>query len=151
MRRAVATGAWESAANVNFVHSSSQDGHCTNLNANVVFNVRQICSGAFAASAFFPSYSRHNRELRIDCIAFGNLGPWTMTGILRHELGHTLGFRHEHTRPEAGACFENDTWRALTSYDSNSVMHDPHCNGTNRGDLVLTSLDQQGAAALYPP
>ena len=70
--------------------------------------------------------------------------------MLRHELGHTLGFRHEHTRPEAGTCFEDTSWRALTAYDSASVMHYPQCNGTQKGDLVLTSLDNQGASSLYP-
>jgi hypothetical protein len=82
--------------------------------------------------------------------SFGNISPWTLTGVLRHELGHTIGFRHEHTRPESGACFEDNNWRALTAYDSSSVMHYPQCNGTQNGDLVLTNLDKQGASALYP-
>ncbi len=82
--------------------------------------------------------------------SFGNIAPWTLQGILRHELGHTLGFRHEHTRPEAGTCFEDTAWRALTAYDASSVMHYPQCNGTQTGDLVLTDLDRQGATALYP-
>jgi hypothetical protein len=29
-------------------------------------------------------------------------------------------------------------------------MHYPQCNGTNNGDLVLTSLDKAGAKSLYP-
>lgn len=29
-------------------------------------------------------------------------------------------------------------------------MHDPQCNGTQNGDLVLTNLDKTGAGALYP-
>ena len=82
--------------------------------------------------------------------SFGNISPWTLTGVLRHELGHTLGFRHEHTRPESGTCFEDNNWRALTAYDSSSVMHYPQCNGTQNGDLVLTNLDKTGAHALYP-
>ena len=48
---------------------------------------------------------------------------------MAHELGHTLGFRHEHTRPEAGTCFEDNNWRPLTPYDSASIMHYPQCNG----------------------
>jgi hypothetical protein len=146
-----AASAWEGAARVNFVHSSGQDGNCSRNNGSVVFNVRRVCSGQFLASAFFPSSSRRNRQLSIDCTSFGNINPWTLTGILRHELGHTIGFRHEHTRPEAGGvCFEDNSWRALTTYDSSSVMHYPQCNGTNNGDLSLTSLDRQGASALYP-
>jgi hypothetical protein len=144
-----AAGAWEAAGRVNFVHDSSKDGNCTK-NTNVVFNVRQVTSSQYLARAFFPSTSRRSREVLIATSSFSNIAPWTLTGVLRHELGHTIGFRHEHTRPEAGACFENNQWRALTAYDSSSVMHYPQCNGTQNGDLVLTNLDKQGAGILYP-
>jgi len=145
-----ATGAWENVANVNFVHLSSEDANCSGQNRNVVFNVRQVAGQAYLARAFFPSSSRRAREVLIDSSSFGNISPWSLTGILRHELGHTLGFRHEHTRPEAGTCFEDNNWRALTAYDSSSVMHYPQCNGTQNGDLVLTNLDKSGAHSLYP-
>jgi serralysin len=148
---ASATSAWEgTGARVNFTHVSSLDGNCTARTSGVVFNVGSVCTGQYVARAFFPSSSRRGRNVLIDCTAFGNLGSWTLTGVLRHELGHTLGFRHEHTRPEAGTCYENSSWRALTSYDSNSVMHYPQCNGTQKGDLVLTSMDVAGARSLYP-
>ncbi len=147
---ASAAGAWEGSARVNLVHASAEDGNCNSRNKNVVFNVRQVTSGQYLARAFFPSSSRRSREILIDTSSFGNINPWTLTGVLRHELGHTLGFRHEHTRPESGTCFENTSWRALTAYDAASVMHYPHCNGTQNGDLVLTNLDKSGASALYP-
>jgi hypothetical protein len=85
----------------------------------------------------------------VDNGAFTSQTP--VEGILRHELGHTLGFRHEHTRPEAGACFEDNKWRALTSYDGYSVMHYPHCNGKGNTSLVLSNKDKEGAALLYGP
>ena len=112
-----ATGAWESAARVNFVHNVSADGNCTKNTNSVVFNVRQVCTGQYLARAFFPSTSRRGREILIDCTSFGNISPWSLNGVLRHELGHTIGFRHEHTRPESGTCFENNSWAALTTYD----------------------------------
>lgn len=145
-----AAAAWEATANVNFVHLSAQDANCTSRNTAVVFDVRQVSTTQYLARAFFPSTSRRSRELLISSSSFGNITPYTLAGVLRHELGHTIGFRHEHTRPEAATCFEDNNWRALTAYDSKSVMHYPQCNGTNTGDLVLTSLDQQGARLLYP-
>ena len=145
-----ASAAWEATASVNFVHDASQDGNCTSRNASVVFDVRQVKTVQYLARAFFPSTSRRGREILISSSSFGNIAPWTLPGVLRHELGHTIGFRHEHTRPEAGTCFEDNSWRALTAYDSSSVMHYPQCNGTQNGDLVLTSLDKTGARSLYP-
>jgi len=145
-----AASAWEGSGRVDFVHASGEDTNCTSRNANVVFDVRQAKTSQYLARAFFPSSSRRAREVLISTSSFGNISPWTLTGVLRHELGHTIGFRHEHTRPEAGTCFEDTSWRALTAYDSSSVMHYPQCNGTNRGDLVLTSLDRAGAGSLYP-
>ena len=145
-----ATAAWEAAGRVNFVHVTSADGSCNNRTSGVVFNIRQVSTTQYLARAFFPSTSRRSREILVSSSSFGNIAPWTLTGILRHELGHTIGFRHEHTRPESGTCFEDNNWRALTAYDSSSVMHYPQCNGTQNGDLVLTSADQAGARALYP-
>ncbi len=145
-----ATAAWEATARVNFIHDSAKDTACSASTTGVVFDVRQTSTTSYLARAFFPSSSRTSRNVLISTSAFGFISPYTLTGILRHELGHALGFRHEHTRPEAGTCFENTSWRALTTYDSASVMHYPQCNGTNNGDLILTTRDKSGARALYP-
>jgi hypothetical protein len=147
---ASAAGAWEAAANVNFVHVSSLDGNCNARTSGVVFDVRQVNTSQYLARAFFPSTGRRNRNVLVSVSSFGNIKPWSLTGVLRHELGHTLGFRHEHTRPDSGTCFEDNQWRALTPYDSSSVMHYPQCNGTQSGDLVLTNYDKTGAGSLYP-
>lgn len=149
---ASAAGAWEAAAGsgLDFVHASQYDAKgCNSRNNNVVFNVRLVTTNQYLARAFFPSTSRRGREVLISASSYGNISPWTLTGVLRHELGHTIGLRHEHTRPEAGTCFEDNNWIVLTAYDSDSVMHYPQCNGTQDGDLVLTNSDKAGAAALY--
>lgn len=148
---ASATGAWSAAANVKYVHLTSQDGNCTARNKSVVFDVNPVdVRGTYLARAFFPNTARNSRNIKIDKTAFTQSGDPTLTGILRHELGHTLGFRHEHTRPEAGTCFEDNNWRPLTTYDSSSVMHYPQCNGTGDWSLTLTSRDAAGAASVYP-
>jgi len=149
-----AAAAWEDHTWTKFHHLVAEDALCSVLNSNsVVFEVRP---GSFNddtyAVAFFPSYEPRLRNIRIANRAFGNISPITLTGLLRHELGHVLGFRHEHIRPEQPyrSCHEGSNWRALTPYDSASVMHYPHCNGSNRGDLVLTERDRAGVAMVYP-
>jgi hypothetical protein len=77
-------------------------------------------------------------RLAIDCIPI-------------HELGHTLGFRHEHTRAPDG-CFEDSSWRELTAYDPGSTMHYPWCPGGQvTSTLQPTPFDAEGAAAVHGP
>jgi hypothetical protein len=146
---ASAAAAWEAVADVDFQHLSAEDARCTASNTNVVFDVRPVSGAGYLARAFFPYQSRGTRNVLIDSSSYSVAAPLTLLGILRHELGHVLGFRHEHTRTEAGSgCYEDSTWRAVTTYDRASVMHYPHCGGTNY-DLRISALDASGAAALY--
>ncbi|MBI5548556.1 MAG: matrixin family metalloprotease [Deltaproteobacteria bacterium] len=145
-----AASAWQNVADVRFVHVAAQDASCTSSNSQVVFDVNPVnVNGQYIARAFFPAQGRSSRNVLIDNTAFTSSGSPSLTAVLRHELGHTLGFRHEHTRPEAGTCFEDSRWRPLTDYDSASVMHYPQCNGTGGWTLQLTAKDAQGAQALY--
>jgi hypothetical protein len=147
---AMASGAalWESASSkINFVHVSSADGQCTTRNKSVLFSVEPVQTSQYIARAFFPSSPDRQQNVLIDDSIWSS-GSWTPTNILGHELGHTLGFRHEHTRPESGTCFEDNNWRPLTPYDSASIMHYPQCNGSS-DDLSMTNSDRSGAVALY--
>lgn len=146
-----AAAAWEAAGRVNFTHNIAQDVLCNASNTSVAFDVSRVCGTSFYARAFFPGNARAARNVLIDCQALKNIAPLTLAGVLRHELGHVIGFRHEHTRPESGTCFEDNNWIVVTPYDAKSVMHYPHCNGTQTGDLVLTATDIAGTGAVYPP
>jgi serine protease len=149
-----ATKAWQASADVRFRHVPAQDANCDASNTNVLFDVSPVdVQGQYVARAFFPGDPRSARNLLIDNTSF-NLNPngkLTLAGILRHELGHVLGFRHEHTRPEAGQCFEDTDWTVVTNYDAFSVMHYPQCNGRGDWSLNLTKLDKNGAACVYGP
>ena len=150
MVSAMASGAaqWEAASSaIDYVYVPSQDASCNTRNNNVLFSVETVSSTQYIARAFFPSTPKRSRNVLVDDSIWTS-GSWTPSNIIAHELGHTLGFRHEHTRPEAGTCFEDNNWRPLTPYDSASIMHYPQCNGTSN-DLSMTSQDRAGAAALY--
>jgi uncharacterized protein (TIGR03382 family) len=153
--RVASVDGWEKFADVKFVYVPAQDGNCNNANPNVVFDVNPVnANGQYLMRAFFPNSPRNQRNVLIDNSAFqpGGTGNVAFANIVAHELGHALGFRHEHIRPEAnaGQCFEDNQYRGLTTYDSASVMHYPQCNGTST-NLAFTARDQQGVAALYGP
>ena len=144
---ASAAASWEAAANINFVYVPAEDGNCTSSNNNVMFDVNQ--GGAPLARAFFPSYARAQRNVLIHPDSYSS--TYSLVGILEHELGHALGFIHEHVRRSVNCTGEyTGSRRDITPYDVNSVMHYPFAScGGNQQDLSLTDYDRMGAASLY--
>jgi len=84
--------------------------------------------------------------MRVNMMAFNS--TVSLAGIMRHELGHVLGFIHEANRVVGSPCTENLTWRGVTAYDSDSVMSTLYCNVFE--DRALSTNDKAGAAAIYP-
>lgn len=159
---AFATGGWMDAADLTYTYVPGEDADCTAENDNVLFDVNPVNSGQYVARAFFPGQDRASRNILVDDMAFDiEDGPFTLGGVLSHETGHTLGFRHEHVRADIfDIPFENwlscvlegildPNYRPVTEYDSASVMHYPQCGGT--GDLTMTELDISGVRSIYGP
>ncbi len=159
---AQAAAAWEDHAHVTFRYVPEADAGCEIGTEQVIFPVLPPPSAdaPYFARAFFPHYETKERQVRINMASMDDSKQGsdelaqnlTLVGVLRHELGHVLGFRHEHTRPEANYswCFEDENYRPITEYDSKSVMHYPQCNGEGDWSLVLTETDKEGAAFFYP-
>jgi len=144
-----ATRSWSDRVGARFRYVPEQDSNCTAHNTNVVFDVNPVTASYFAR-AFFPNDARAQRNLLITGAAFTTTaGGRDFQGILRHELGHALGFRHEHIWSATCAGETTSDARLLTEYDVNSVMHYPQCRPVNAGGYRQTETDYQGAVSLY--
>jgi len=115
--------------------------------APVTFRVRfEPDQYAYLAIAFFANDAPFKRTVSVTPGFFTT--SFNQTGILRHEIGHILGYRHEHNRALTGCYFEDDRWVALTDYDHKSVMH-YFCGGGGTRALTLSSSDIAGHRELY--
>jgi len=166
--------AWERVANVNFVHlrdfddpstNSPTGGSCQPGKNGVLFRVRMDvangcegpCKGmtnTTPATELGPEWASPEnpdglaRELLMSASALASNNEAQITA--RHELGHVLGFGHEHERnafPECPA-ITND-WRELTPADPKSVMGYDWCEGVQKNQPRLSAYDRLGAFFRY--
>jgi hypothetical protein len=146
----LATEAWENMCGVQFEYVADLDSSTSMRPSGVLFPVRYISAGgAFIAASFFPNDPPSRRRLLIDPSYFST--SFDHVGVLQHELGHVIGFRHEHIRSGAPPiCPDEDTTGTfnLTDYDPQSVMH-YFCGGLGSKRLEITELDRIGAQRLY--
>jgi hypothetical protein len=146
----IATRSWSDLVGVRYQYLPAEDGECDEANNDVVFHV--VPWPGSTSYGFFPSEPRVNRSLRVADGAFTTTsGGRDLQGIIRHELGHTLGFRHEHIWLNDEGCTLETTEgaRLVNSYDVDSVMHYPQCRPSQTGGYRQTTLDYAGAISLY--
>jgi hypothetical protein len=174
---AAGTSAWEAAADVHFRHVEAEDASCNRFNTNVEFAVLPTSNFLYAACAVnrllwdggprcFVSINPVVGVLQINYARIPGAAPddgLTPRGVLQHELGHILGFRHEHPwAPDGGGCTEQRSMpqtdlgvRRLTDeydadgWDRDSVMQYPGCAGEAGRDFTLSELDGTGARVAY--
>lgn len=145
-----ATASWMAACpscGVNFVHRAEYD---TKPDINKVFIVKyKPGEKEFTAMAFFPYDELSLRYVWI-APSFFAADPGPRTAVLKHEIGHVLGYRHEHIGGVTG-CAEDelkDHWAPVTKYDPRSIMH-YFCGGGGMFDMDLTELDKAGHIKTY--
>ena len=158
---------WERAGDVNFIHvplspeecncifpDDMQDNEdCGNHSDRARLRVRQADLGsAHPARAGYPGNT--TLELLLDSSA-DNTNE-NLYRLITHELGHVLGFMHEHLRFDNSNTLSDCSlaafpWRTVTDPDSKSIMGYGHCGGIEgvTSPDVISPLDRQGAAYVY--
>lgn len=151
---APATAAWEDTCGIKFQYRDDLDTQPGSGPAGAVFSVREFnAGGSFIAASFFPNDPPARRRVLIDPSFFQQDLGFDRVGVLRHELGHVLGFRHEHIRSGAPPVCPGEALYGvieLTEYDPRSVMH-YFCGNRGTRDLKITDLDREGAQRVYGP
>lgn len=139
---------WESICNecnLRLEHVSASD-QAPSLEEETFIVRMHDSGGSYIAAAFFPSTEKGERYLDIDPSYFAT--SFDQIGVLGHEIGHIIGYRHEHIEGIPGCYREDKNWKPLTEYDPHSRMH-YFCGGGGTMTLALTELDKKGHIKAY--
>jgi hypothetical protein len=150
---ASASSDWEGICGIEFEHVVTKDHDAGLSFGDVDFPViRQAGGGTTIAMAFFPDDSVNERLVWVFDGYFDTApGSFDPVGVMRHELGHVLGFRHEHIRPQAPNLFNPESTEhtvEISAYDPQSVMHYV-APGVGDPLLRFTEIDRTGARSVY--
>lgn len=144
-----AFSSWSAACNVAFYRAPNGKGLITIRWATKAEEARD--KGVIAA-AFFPGEA--DRSVKLYKL-FKTQGPFRLA-VLRHEIGHLLGFRHEHIwfpdNPTGEEPTEGDMGAKLvTNPDKDSIMNYLKLWSDAQARIVtnLSRLDRDGARSLY--
>lgn len=149
----------EASATAGFLNTAARDWEATcpecgiqfervDDSTKALFTVAYVEGSEPIAQAFFPSWSPSQRRLEVFDPFFSDTLIFDKVGVLRHELGHVLGYVHEQARGVPGCAKEGTGFIALTKYDSKSVMH-YLCGGMGDQELKITSTDVAGHQCVY--
>jgi serralysin len=161
-----AAAEWTEASDgaVRFVYVPAQDAACTVKNTAVLFNARPINqpTSGLNAQSFAPFSPRAQRELLVNLPQFFGPHPTRspLVGVMRHELGHILGLRHETNHPDIVAkygahCLEDMFFREVFGpvEDMKSVMTTAVCLGDDlykvNPQRTISILDTIGIQLIY--
>lgn len=143
---------WVSVCNcdLSFSHLAQYDD---NPSLGVVTFVVKFVPGdrRFIALGFFPTDPIDQRYLHILEPYFTNK-TYDKVGMLRHEIGHILGYRHSHIGGVAGCEYYEETdkdWEALSTYYWQSVMHYPCGKASGSTDFALSDRDKADHSKFY--
>jgi hypothetical protein len=146
-----AAPAWVDACQceLSITHRPELDDHPTLDQATFVVKYMPNELRYFAV-AFFPGDPTDSRYLYVMAPYFTTT-DYDVVGIFRHEIGHIMGYRHSHINGVPGCELYEETdknWKALSPYDSKSVMHYP-CGGGGSKDFVLSDRDKEDHRKFY--
>jgi hypothetical protein len=126
-------------------HRADLDGKIDR--SKVTFVVRYSAAATDEiALAFFPGAPADQRTLWV--YTRYPTTHFDRTGVFRHELGHVLGYAHEHLDTLSSCAKTSDSWTPITRYDAKSVMHYV-CGDEGSLQLAFTDCDKKGHLRVY--
>jgi hypothetical protein len=120
-----ATKDWETICpecDIHFTYDWQSDWKHPRPGTDLTFVVQaRDVGGDYVAASFYPDWPKADRYVYVDPSYVKS--RFDHTGVFRHEIGHILGYRHEHLEGVSGCQREGGEWKNLSPYDPHSVMH----------------------------